>query len=381
MFDAFDDIQDEGDFGSYTPDEPEGLLPPRESSFFIGHENVEKNLLDLINSGAMPHAIILSGPRGIGKATMAFRLARYLLKNGTPDDTQDSLFGDAPETASTLNIAHDDPIFSKVSAGGHPDLFTVERAMDAKKGVRKAHVDVDTARKVAPFLRMTASNGGWRVVVIDDADTMNRNAQNAMLKILEEPPKNTILILVTHRLGALIPTIRSRCRTISFNPLSDDAMKQLMTKEVGNTLTSDQQNILSSMANGSIGEAQKIINSKGLETTQNVLDVFQKNPNLNWVEIHHLADQAGRAGQNPSFEIIEKTFLWVIENFVFCKASDSNPLPEALNSEVYINIMQSKNLETWLKIFEDLKAHFSQAKFSNLDKRQAVIAAFNMLAD
>jgi DNA polymerase-3 subunit delta' len=384
MFDNFEYMQEEGDLGSfvsYEPEKPEGLLPPRESSLCLGHEDVEKKLLDLINSGAMPHALIFSGQRGIGKATMAFRLARYLFKNGTSDEAQDSLFGDTPEAASSLSINTEDPIFPRVTSGGHPDLLTIERPMDAKKGIRKNSVDVETARKVAPFLRMTSSDGGWRVVIIDDADTMNRNAQNAMLKILEEPPSNAILILVTHRLGAMIPTIRSRCRVLNFSALPEDVMKQLIEKEVGNSLTEDQQNILNSMAGGSIGTAQKIIESNGLETTQNVLDIFQSYPKFNWVDIHHLADQSGRAGKNDAFEIIEKTFLWVVENFVFVKASDAKALPLTLNQEVYLNIMNARNLDVWLKVFENLKTHFIQANFSNLDKRQAVLGAFQLLVD
>ena len=163
MFDDFDDMGSEAvedSFGSYEPEEPEGLSPPRESSLFLGHQNIEKTLIDLINSDAMPHALIFSGQKGIGKSTMAFRLARYLLKHGTGDEVQDSLFGDGPTEAHSLDVSYEDPIFSKVVSGGHPDLLTIERSMDTKKGTRKANVDVETARKVTPFLRMTSSDGG-----------------------------------------------------------------------------------------------------------------------------------------------------------------------------------------------------------------------------
>jgi DNA polymerase-3 subunit delta' len=172
MFDDFQDMDEveQGFASSYESDEalgePEGLVEPRHSNFFVGHESAQERLLSLINSGAMPHAMIFSGTQGIGKSTLAFRLARTLLKHGTPDSNQDSLFGDAaPADITSLSIDADDPVFSKVAAGGHPDLLTIE-PLEGKKSL-----DVNTARKVAPFLRMTSADGGWRVVIVDDADT------------------------------------------------------------------------------------------------------------------------------------------------------------------------------------------------------------------
>ena len=157
--------------------QPEGLRHPRAMDFCLGHDAVEQKLLGFINGQRPPHGLIFTGPKGIGKATMAYRFARYLLKNGTPDKAQDSLFG-APPAPENLFVSPDDPIFRRVSSGGHADMMSVERAYDTVKNRYKSGVEVDEIRKVAPFLRMTAADGGWRVVIIDDADTMNRNSQN-----------------------------------------------------------------------------------------------------------------------------------------------------------------------------------------------------------
>ncbi len=382
MFDDFQDL-DEGQesegFASYEPEEPEGLADPRHSNFFIGHQQVENDLLNLINSDAMPHAIIFAGAKGIGKSTMAFRLARSLFKNGTTDSSQDSLFGDEPENITNLDVSPSDPIFSKVASGGHPDLLTIERPVDAKKGTQKNNVDVDTARKVAPFLRMTSSEGGWRVVVIDDADTMNRNAQNALLKILEEPPKNALLILVCHRLGAIIPTIRSRCRVMNFNPLKKDELDDLMSKEVGGTVSDKDKNILNFLAQGSIGRAQKLIENNGLEIADKVFSLVEGWPNFNWVDIHHLADQCGRAGQDSNFDGVENTFNTVFETLVFAKARGEGGLSVPLDNDIYIKILERHSLEDLTEICDKLIEHFKQARFSNLDKRQAVLGAFNII--
>ncbi len=386
MFDDFQDMEEEqggfdGFAASYEPEEPEGLAAPRHSSLCLGHEQSEKILLDLINSGNMPHAVIFNGPVGIGKSTMAFRLARYLLKHGTADANQDSLFGDMPAAATSLDVPANDPVFAKVASGGHPDLLYLEHSLDPKKANKQSDIDVYTARKVAPFLRMTSSNGGWRVVIVDNADTMNRNAQNALLKILEEPPNNALLVLITHRLGAMIPTIRSRCRTLNFNPLSEDVLAQLMEREVGATLAEQDKKLLATMAGGSIGRAQKIINSGGLETAQNVLTILEGWPNFNWLDIHHLSELAGRNGQEENFSNIEQAFMLLTEEIVFSKARGEGALPPPLNSDAFHAMMAAHPPDKWLEIHAALKAHFAQADYANLDKRQAVLHAFNLIKD
>ncbi len=384
MFDDFQDMDGEetGDVfaAAFEPDEPEGLLEPRQSDFFVGHEQNEQAILNLINAGNVPHAMIFAGPKGIGKSTFAFRVARALFKNGTSDSAQDSMFGDMPAELTNLKVASDDPVFSKVASGGHPDLLTIGRAIDVKKGTKKNNLDVETARKVAPFLRMTSSDGGWRVVIVDDADTMNRNAQNAMLKILEEPPSNALLILVCHRLGAMIPTIRSRCRVLNFDALNKEELAALMTREVGNTLSEEDKVILNFLGQGSIGQAQRVISTGGIETANQVLGMLETWPNFNKVDIHHLSDQAGRAGQEGGFENIEAVFKNTFETLTFAKAK-GEALVAPLNKDVYNKMLERYSLSDLTEFCDNLNTHFAQAKFANLDKRQAVVGAFTIIAD
>jgi len=364
LFEEVDSVDDEG-FGGFNV-EPEGLQDPRDSQLCVGHENVEAQILSFINSGNIPHALIFSGVNGIGKSTFAFRLARYLLKNGVGGSADGGLFGDAPPPATSLSISAEDPIFRQVSSGGNPDLLSIGRPMDERKGTQKNNLDVDTARKVTPFLRKTASDGGWRVVIVDDADTMNRNAQNALLKILEEPPKNALLILVCHRLGNMIPTIRSRCRVIDFEPLSQDNLATLMQKEIGDSLPADEQEILSFLSEGSIGTAKTILETGGIETAQNVFDVLQRSP-VDKAEIHKLSNGVSK---DEVFKNIERVFLKTIEAVVFSKARNQN-----LSAPIS-RINFDGDLEYWLKKYEAMKAHFSQAWRGNLDKKLSTLNAF-----
>ncbi len=379
----FDDFQDmDSDIGAYeashTPDAQQGLEAPRDSSFFVGHEKIQAELLSLINSSAIPHAMVFAGPQGIGKSTLAFRLARTLLKHGTPGTNQDSLFGEeVPAEITSFDVATDDPTFAKVSAGGHPDLLTIEPA-EGKKSL-----DVDTARKVAPFLRMTSADGGWRIVIVDEADTMNRNAQNALLKILEEPPTNVLLILVCHRLGAMIPTIRSRCRVVHFDPLDDAEFDALMLRQIGGALSPEDKQIVHFLSQGSVRQAQKMVDEGGVDMAHKVLDLLQTGPKFNMVDVHHLADMAGRAGKEVNFDHIERVFNKVFVSLTFAKAKElgQGALPPPLQQNSFSNMLGHYSLEEMIEICDKLKQHFAQARFANLDKRHAVLSAFNMIME
>src|SRR6516164_7673777 len=161
---------------------------PRANPDLVGHESAERELRRLVETGRLPHAILLSGPRGIGKATLAFRFARFLLAKG--DRTS------APAAKSGLAIHPQTGVFHRVAAGGHADLLTVERAYDPRRRRLRGEIVVDDAREIASFFRLTAAEEGWRIVIVDGAEEMNRSAANALLKILEEPPRRALLLLV-----------------------------------------------------------------------------------------------------------------------------------------------------------------------------------------
>src|SRR5215831_1043245 len=175
------------------------MLAPRENPDLLGHQYTEGELRRLAEGGRLPHALLLTGPRGIGKATLAFRLARFLLAQ--PGDRADT--GLAVDPASNA--------FRRVASGGHADLLTVERAYDPRRRRRRSDIIIDDVREIAGFFRLTAAEEGWRIVIVDGAEEMNRNAANALLKILEEPPQRALLLMVSHSPGQLLPTIRSRC--------------------------------------------------------------------------------------------------------------------------------------------------------------------------
>lgn len=377
--DPYEEALDDGLVVSDVLNEP-GLLPPRESSFCLGHVAQERFFLDLFDGGSLPHAMIFSGAEGIGKATMAFRFARFLFKYGKDELADAGLFGDAAPVLlpETLDVAVDDPVFRRVASGGHADLLYVQRAVDEKKGRVRAALDVESVRKIEQFLRKTASEGGWRVVIVDDADTMNRSAQNAILKILEEPPAKVLIVLIAHRAGRLIPTIHSRCRKIDFSILSGEVMEELLGRK-GLSFTPDEMDIILTFSGGSIGQALAFVEDGGLETLDTILQMLVYMPQWDRVKIHELGEVLSAPGQDKEYRMFSKLLQWVFRQVLFAKARGLNALPPCLGSGGLEGFLRKSSLEKLVGLCDSLKTHFETAEFSNLDRREAIRGAFVVL--
>jgi DNA polymerase-3 subunit delta' len=206
-------------------DRLDGAPHPRETAALFGQSVAEAAFLSALNSGRLPHAWLLTGPRGVGKATFAWRAARYLI--ATPPETGDALF--APPPAESLDIDAGHPVARRIRALSEPDLLLLRRAWDHDRKRLKAQLTVDEVRGLKGFFALS-SDGGRRVVIVDCADEMNPSAANALLKELEEPPKNTVMFLISHQPSGLLPTIRSRCRMLRFEPLSSPDLLAALTQ-------------------------------------------------------------------------------------------------------------------------------------------------------
>lgn len=277
---------------------PEMELPhPRENPILIGHEAAEQRFLQEFNRGLVHHAYLMTGPKGIGKATLAYRFARYVLGHGAPTPAEApsmSLFGDAPEPAAApvgdLNLPVDSPIFRRVAAGSHTDLLTLSPAYDTKKHVEKSTISVDDARKVPEFLSLTPAEGDWRVVIVDAVDQLNANAANALLKIMEEPPARAILFLICHEPGGILPTIRSRCRQFKLTVPDAAAFSDIIHK-IAPAIPSHDYAALYALSYGSPGHAITLYKAEGLNWYEGWLTAMQ--PDATLEARQKFADSAG----------------------------------------------------------------------------------------
>ncbi len=215
------------------------MTEPRANPDFPGHAGAVASLYSAASSGRLHHAWLIGGQKGIGKATLAYRFARWLLAGGT---------------AADLALDAKSPVFKRVAANTHADLLTIDLRFDEKRKKMQSEIVIDTVHEVGKFLRLTPGEGGWRVVVVDGAEDMNRNAANALLKLLEEPPKRAILLLVSHAPGRLLPTIRSRCRSLNLAPLPEPDVMHLLGAYAPELPAADRAR-LARLAEGSIGSA------------------------------------------------------------------------------------------------------------------------------
>lgn len=378
-FDADDLLDDDVGEGAVVAAGP-GLQPPRQNMQCLGHGDVEAQILDLINSGHLHHALILSGQEGIGKATFAYRLARYLLKHGVAADAADSggLFGAPlpPVAVTSLDVDPQEQTCRMVAASGHPDLLTIEREFDEKKNRFKGSLGIDGVRRIAPFMHKTASFDGWRVVIVDDADTMTNEAQNAILKVLEEPPPRTILLLVCHRPGMMIPTIRSRARVVHFHALTQDVFA-LLLRRVEPGLRDADIHTLYAITHGSVGQGVRLLEEGGLEVIYNVVGLLAQWPDWDWPQIHGLAENLSKPGQEDSYQCFVDVFLWSVEALVRARARQEELSPP-LDAPQMARLANHFPFSQWLDICDRMRNHFATAHYSSLDKRQAILGAFNI---
>ena len=228
----------------------DGAIPPQDNTRLFGHEEAEAFLAQSYRSGKGHHAMLIEGPEGIGKATLAFRFANHVLSHPDPASAPETI-GD-PDPASAVS--------RQISAGASHNLLHLSRPVDDKTGKVKSAITVDEVRRAGKFFSQTSGTGNWRIVVIDPADDLNRSAANAILKILEEPPKRALFLVLSHAPGRLLPTIRSRCLPLKLAPLPDDALRMAL-ENLG--VPAGQGSELLSAAKGSVSEALKLLNYGG----------------------------------------------------------------------------------------------------------------------
>jgi len=347
---------------------------PRHAERLLGHAEAERRLAHAHARGKLGHAWLITGPRGIGKATLAYRLARHVLAGG--GDAGPSLFGDEPSPAQDLHLDPEHPVFRRVAAASHADLRTIERVRDDKGRLRREIV-VDDIRTLGPFFALTPAEGGWRIAVIDAAEDMNRNAANALLKLLEEPPPNALLLLVSHVPGWLPATIRSRCRRLKLAPLAHDIVVELLQRERPG-LSEDETLALAGLAEGSIGRALALADRNGRELFSEIIAILAGLPDLDIARIHKFADRLGARGDDAEFVTAMDLLGRVLARHAVSTARGSGP-GERLADEAALGDRLSLRLDRWLELWEKFRHLVERTDRINLDRKQVVLNVFTAI--
>ena len=324
---------------------------PRRAAELVGHAEAKARLLQAHQSGKLHHAWLISGPRGIGKATLAYRFAKFLLQVPSAEKAQ---------SHGSLYIAPETPAFRQVAAGANPGLLVIERAVDPRAKRLKTEIAVDDAREAQGFFGQTAGAGGWRVAIVDAADELNTASANALLKLVEEPPKRSVFLIVCHQPGRLLRTIRSRALHLGLSPLTTSQTLEVLEGLPAGAVEAGEGALLQAaeLARGSPGRAMQLIGSRGAVAFAEFLKRSKLSP-ATAVEI--AATFSGRETAEDYGIFCELLVGWTAEQ---ARAQGLQGRGEAL-----------------ARAHDDINASLRQSDALNLDRRQTVTDALTRLEE
>jgi DNA polymerase-3 subunit delta' len=344
-------------------DSIEGAPHPRATSVLLGQGSAEATFLQAFNTGRLHHGWLITGPRGVGKATLAWRLARFLL--ASPEDDGGMFAAPPPET---LDIPDNHPVARRIAALSEPRLFLLRRAYDEKKAKLQDVISVDEVRKMKSFFTLSAADGGRRVAIIDAVDEMNPAAANALLKLLEEPPKSVTMFLISHQPARLLPTIRSRCRELRLGPLSAQDLSDALTMASGEVMPDDRI-ALAELAGGSVGEAFRMTNLEGLALYARLVKLMATLPRLDRVQALAFAEAGAGRGAEAQFDLIVTLLDLFLARLARAGTCGTTP-PEAAPGEAALIARLAPNplaAREWASLAQTLGLRARRGKAVNLD--------------
>lgn len=340
------------------PDRQPGAPHPRATAVLFGQEPAEASFLAA--AGRMHHAWLLTGPKGVGKATLAWRIARWLLAG----------------ERGPLAMDPGDPVFRQVAALGAPQLFLCRRPWDDKAERLRTAITVDEVRALKAFFQLSAADGGRRVAIIDAADELNGAAANALLKILEEPPAGAVLLLVCHRPAALLPTLRSRCRELRCRPLDAPALEAALAA-AGAAADPDEAAALAALAGGSVGAALALVEGEGLARYDEIVGLLKGAPPLDRRRLVAFADAAGGRAAADRYALTLALAQIALGRLARAGAGAAPaPISDA-EAAVFARLGATRAQgQLWAGLAAGLAPRIEHARAVNLDPAQVILDTF-----
>jgi DNA polymerase III subunit delta' len=347
-------------------DRVEGWPAPEERGDWFGEPAAERALLDAYRSGRVHHAWLIGGPKGIGKATLAYRFARFVLAHPNPSAADVT-------RATDLGVAADQPAFRKVANRAHPNLLILERPWDFETRRFRTQLLVEEIRRTVSFFGTTGGEDGWRVAIVDPADDMNPNAANALLKVLEEPPSRSLFLLISHAPGRLLPTIRSRSRRLELQPLKEDAiLRALRQSSRGSDGAEADLGLAAALAGGSLRRAIVMLEGQGIDLHRAFGALVAHLPEIDVGAMHAFADRVSGYRDDQSWTVFRDLVSGWLNRRV---RGESEPGDAPLSAAV-----RSASLERWAQVWDNLWVLSEQTDEYNLDRKRTVLSILMSLA-
>jgi DNA polymerase III subunit delta' len=344
---------------------------PRATKALYGHETAERAMGGAVAGNRMHHAWLLTGPEGIGKATLAYRFARHLLAHQQERDPLGVSLDVGPETSAGR----------QVMALSHPSLLVIRRPYEPKGKRFMASITVDEVRRLRGFLTHTVDLNAWRVVIVDSADELNTNAANALLKSLEEPPPRTVFLLISSAPGRLLPTIRSRCRTFTLASLDTQNLKRAVMQAItanaeASAPGAQNWDDLASLTHGSPRAALSFIangTDKLYAKAQGILGLL---PKVDWAAVHTLSDELAGAAADQKFEAFYDLLLDLVRRAIRAEALGAGSDGDRAAAK---RLIGPSRLAIWANAWETINAEKATAKALNLDRKALILATITKL--
>lgn len=336
-------------------EDADALPHPRETAALFGHAEAEQVLLDAYRGGRIAHAWLIGGEPGIGKATLAYRMAKFVLAHPDPA-------APAVQKATSLAVPADKPVARRVASQSHTDLLTLERIFNEKTGRLFTTIRVDDVRRTVSFFGSTAGEGGWRIAIVDTVDELEAAGENALLKVLEEPPPRSLLLLITQSPGRVLPTIRSRCRTLMLRPLPVDDIVRAAAATLGEG--ADQAEVLAAAqaADGSVARALTLLEGPGLELRQRIIGLLDSLPQVDQRALHALGDKIAGTDMAPLSAFMDTVNSW-------------------LSAQLASASRDSRRMARIAEAWDQVNTAGRDAGEYNLDRKPFVFSVFGALAE
>ncbi len=346
--------------GDATPqsDAYEGAPHPRDATNLVGHAAAETELLEAYRDGRLPHAWLIGGPAGVGKATLAWRFARFTLAN--PDHSSATV-----RAASDLSVSPEAGAVRLLASQAHPDLASLRRVWNADRKTFYGDIRVEDVRHALQLFQKSAGAGGWRICIVDTAEDLNRAGANALLKMIEEPPARALFLILAHRPGLILPTIRSRCRRLQLDPLSPTEILSIVhgLGEPWSDIDADALEVAARGANGSVRETLKRVDPERSDTEEMIAAAIAKLPELDQRTIHKLAEAVSARGADDAFEDLTLALYDWLEARARTRAGEG-----------------AARLAPLADLWEKARAATRDTETYNLDKRLHVLSLFAELS-